>query len=86
LPTDGEILARMLRSGPLSVLTGLLDRIEDDWLAKGDLHAADHALKALLTEDRVKSSKALLDRALALHQRLEDLRDARASRMEQADS
>lgn len=79
LPTDGEILARMLRSGPLSVLTGLLDRIEDDWFAKGDLRVAEHALKALLTEDRVKSSKGLLDRALALRQRLDDLRDERTA-------
>lgn len=77
LPPDGELLARMLRSGPPSVLMGLLDRIEDDWLEKGDLRAADNGLKALLAEDRVKSSRALLDRALALRQRLDDLRDER---------
>jgi hypothetical protein len=80
LPPDGEILARMLRSGPPSVLTGLLDRIENDWFARGDLRAAEHALKTLLAEDRVTSSKALRDRALALRQRLDDLRDERAAR------
>ena len=80
LPPDGELLARMLRSGPPTVLTGLLDRIEDDWFANGDLRAAEHALKALLTEDRVKISKVLLDRALALRQRLDDLRDEREAR------
>jgi hypothetical protein len=80
LPPDGELLARMLRSGPISVLTGLLDRIENDWFMKGDLRAAEHALKALLAEDRVKSDKALLDRALALRQRLDDLRDERDAR------
>ncbi len=80
LPPNGELLARMLRIGPPSALTGLLDRIEDDWLAMGDLRAADHALKALLAEDRVKSTKALLHRALALHDRLDDLRDKREAR------
>lgn len=80
LPPDGELLVRMLRSGPSSVLTGLLERIEDDWFAKGDLRAAEHALKALLAEDRVKRSKELLDRALALRQRLDDLRDERETR------
>ena len=79
LPTDGEILARMLRNGPPSVLTGLLDRIED-WFAKGDLRAAEQALKALLSEDRVKSNKALLNRALALRLKLDDLRDERDAR------
>jgi len=80
LPPDGELLARMLRSGPPSLLTGLMDRIENDWFAKGDLRAAEHALKVLLAEDRVKSSKELLDRALALHQRLDDLRAEREAR------
>jgi hypothetical protein len=77
LPPDGELLARILRSGPPSVLTGLLDRIEADWLVKGNLRAAESGLKALLAEDRVKSDRALLDRALALRQKLDDLRDAR---------
>ena len=80
LPPDGELLARMLRSGPPSVLSGLLDRIENDWFAKADLRAAEHALKALLAEDRVKSSKVLLDRALALRQQLDDLRAERDAR------
>ena len=80
LPPDGELLARMLRSGPPSVLTGLLDRIENDWFATGDLRSAEHALKALLAEDRVRSSKVLLDHTLALHQRLDDLRDEREAR------
>lgn len=80
LPSDGEILSRMLRSGPPSVLTGLLDRIEKQWFATGDLRAAERALKALLAEDRVKSSKVHLDRALALHQRLDDLRAEREGR------
>ena len=76
LPTDSELLARMLQSGPPSVLTGLLDSV-DDWLAKGNLGAAEHAPKALLTEDRVKQSKVLLDRAIALSHKLDELRDAR---------
>ena len=76
-PPDSELLARMLRSGPVSVLTGFLDRIDGDWLEKGDLRAADSGLKALLAEERVKSDRALLDRVLALRQRLDDLRDAR---------
>jgi len=75
LPTNDELLARMLRSGPLSVLTGLLDKINDDWLVNGDLPTVEHALKTLLTEDRVKNSEALLERVRALHQRLEYLRD-----------
>ena len=79
-PPDSEILARMLRSGPLSVITGLLDRIEDDWLVKGDLRSAEHALKALLAEDRVKGNKALLNSALTLRQRLDELRDEREAR------
>jgi soluble cytochrome b562 len=74
LPTDSELLVRMLQSGPPSVLTGLMDSAAD-WLAKGNLGAAEHALKALLTEKRVKHSKALLDRAIALSQRLDELRD-----------
>lgn len=80
VPPDSELLARMLRIGPPSVPAGLLDRIEGDWLAKGDLRAAEHALKALLAEDRVKSSKELLDRALVLRQKLDDLRDEREAR------
>jgi hypothetical protein len=80
LPSDGELLSRMLRSGPPSVLTGLLDRIENEWFATGDLRAAERALKALLAEDRVTSSKVLRDRALALRQRLDDLRDEREAR------
>jgi hypothetical protein len=80
LPSDGEILSRLMRSGPPSVLAGLLDRIEKEWLVKGNLRAAGRALKALLAEDRVKSSKVLFDRALALHQRLDDLREERQAR------
>lgn len=80
LPSDGELLCRMLRSGPRSVLTGLLDRIESQWLATGDLRAAERALKALLAEDRVRGDKGLLDRVLALHDRLDDLREEREAR------
>jgi hypothetical protein len=81
MPSDGELLFRMLRSGPRSVLTGLLDRIENQWFATGDLRAAERALKALLAEDRVRGDKELLDRALAFHQRLDDLRDEREARV-----
>jgi hypothetical protein len=80
LPSDSEMLSRMMRSGPPSVLTGLLDRIENDWLATGDLRAADRALDALLAEDRVKTNKVLLDRALALRVRLKGLRGEREAR------
>jgi len=80
LPSDAEMLSRMLRSGPPSVLTGLLDRIENAWLATGDLRAADRALRALLAEDRVKTDNVLLDRALALRLRLDDLRGEREAR------
>lgn len=75
LPSDGEILSRMLRSGPPSVLTGLLDTVEHEWLARGDLKAAERALKALFVEDRVKNNKALLDRALQARRKLDELYD-----------
>lgn len=81
LPPNNELLARMLRSGPPSVLTGLLNRIENEWLEKGNLQAADSGLKALLAEERVKSSRTLLDRALALLEKLEDLRNERDARV-----
>lgn len=80
VPPNSEILARMLRSGPPSVLIGLLDRIEGSWLATRDLFAAENALNALLAEDRVRTSKALLERALALRQRLDELRNERDER------
>jgi hypothetical protein len=79
LPSDGELLTRMLRSGPQSLLTGLMDRVETQWLATGDLRTAERALKALLAEDRVKYTKMLLDRALTLDLRLDTLRDERAA-------
>lgn len=79
-PPNGEVLSRVLRSGPFSVLTGLLDRVENEWLATGNRRAAERALKALLAEDRVRNDEALLDRALTLRQRLDDLRDENEAR------
>lgn len=80
LPSNAELLSRALRSGPPSVLNGLLDRVENQWLAKGDLRAAERALKALLAEERVKNDKSLLDRALLQRQRLDDLREEKEAR------
>jgi len=65
MPPDRDLLARVLRSGPPSVLTGLLDRLEGGLFP--DLPAAEKALRALLAEDRVKSNPEWLSRALALH-------------------
>lgn len=79
-PPNEEILSRVLRSGPPSVLTGLLDRVENEWLASGNRRAAECALKALLAEDRVRNDTSLLDRALRLRQRLDDLRNENEAR------
>jgi len=80
LPSNMELLSRVLRSGPLSVLTALLDRVDQEWLPRSDMRAADRALKALFAEDRVKNDRVLLERALQLRQRLDHLRDEKDAR------
>ncbi len=74
LPSNRELQSRIVRSGPQSVLIGLLDMIEREWLAKGDTRVAEQTLKVFFAEDRVKSDKVLLNRALQLWDRLDELR------------
>jgi hypothetical protein len=77
LPADLDLVTRALRTGPESIITSLLDKIDGEWLAKGELAAATKALRVLLAENRVRNSPVLIGRALASRQRLDELRDER---------
>lgn len=81
LPSNSEMLSRLVNSSPQTVLIGILDRIEREWLVRGDLRTANRALSALLAADRVKDDKQLLQRALLLLQRIIELRDEKEARM-----
>jgi hypothetical protein len=81
LPSNADMLSRLVSSGPQSVLTGLLDTIERQWLVKGELRIAQRALAALNAADRVKDDKQLLQRTSILLQRLLELYDEKESRV-----
>lgn len=80
-PSNDELLFRLLQNGPPSVLTALLDKVEHEWLARRDMRSAERALAALFAERRGKKDEILLNRALALRERLDKLRAEKEARV-----
>lgn len=73
LPPVKQQLERLLRYGPPSVLEELIKKIENVWLPRMELKAAQRALNALGHEKRVIENVQLRERVLKLEAHLEAL-------------